>query len=67
MIDWHIFVAQLITELKMAPSEAWNCTLREYVLLTTHKGKKPMREVHSKLSKTEILDKFKLMEMHNDR
>ncbi len=46
-------------------SDAWNCTLREYIVLMTYKDKKAIRPHQSEESRVEAEEHFELMSLRN--
>lgn len=65
IVDWWRFVGILILDYHIPPKDAWNCTLREYLMISTCKEKKSIRVEKSQDSQEEIEEHFKLMEMRN--
>jgi len=49
----------------MNPHDAWSCTLREWVLFSTCKEKKPLRKEQGVENKAEIMEQWELRDLHN--
>jgi|TARA_R110000764_G_scaffold99742_3_gene184500 hypothetical protein len=64
-MDWWRFVGILVHDYHIPPSEAWNCTLREFCIITRCRDKKAIREQDSKATQEEIMDFFAMRELIN--
>lgn len=55
----------LVKEYHVSPHDAWNCTLREFCIITHCKDKKAIRQKVDETSNAEILEFFEMRELAN--
>lgn len=63
MINWWVFVAQLVDKFHIPMREAWSMTLREYNMLFRHKETKPVVSTYDRRDLDDILSAFEVKEL----
>jgi len=56
-------VGHLIATFNMSPKDAWNCTLREYMMISTYKEGRAAAKEYSGDNQRDMLENFKMREL----
>ena len=63
-IEWWRYPPALVDQYKISYKDAWNCTLREYIMLTQYKKENPIKIAEEESSALNIVENFKLRDIY---